>query len=1117
MSRVLSLLVCCFVLLAGTNEALGQYFSFGKNKVQYEKKEWHYIQSTHFDVYYYEGGRYLADFTARAAEDAYEQISALFQHQIKDRVAIMVYQGHNDFAVTNVADLPVYAEGIGGVTELFKNRVALPFTGDYQDYRRVVHHELIHAVINDMFYGGSLQSIVRNNIQLRIPLWFNEGLAEYAALGWDTKSDMYVREAVLEDNLAPIPYLGGYFAYRGGQSVWDYIAEQYGTEKIAEILQRLRVTRSVDQAFKETMGLDVEELSERWHESLEEIHFPEKTARTQLGEIGKALITPEKHGGVYNTSPAISPQGDKVAYITTKNGLFDVVLARASDGRTIRTLVEGQESLEFESLRILTPGITWSPDGEQIAIAVKSGRSDAVALVDVRTGDARRYRVPEIDQVISLDWSPDGERIAFEGLRDAQSDIYVLDLETEQVQNYTDDVFSDREPAWSPDGRFLVFHSDRGAYTRLGVHQPATFPMVEHDYGQYDLYRLYPGARRTERLTFDEEWNERSAEFGADPSQFVYISDRNGIPNLYLRDLQLGTDQPLTDLSVGVMQLSLSADGQKAAVLSLYEGTPSVFLLRTPMQQEVDAPLRPNVWAQRAAVQHGQDAPAVALASSALQRRNPFVRDAVDRVPYERFPFRGFEMLARRGTLFAEGEAGRADDEEEMSDPFALASRDTTTHSSSGSSDTTAYGGVRVDFRNYVFSEAFDEASRQQREERGLAEYERPFEVSNNRNESGAFIPRDYKLAFSRDLVYGATQFDIYGVQGVTQMLFSDMLGNHQIGVASNLLLDLRTSDYFLSYSYLPHRTDYNFFGYHTAQVLSDPTIQNGLLIERYFRFRQYGIGGSARYPFDKFHRVDLGLSLLGVSQADVLDPRREPTERILLQPSVTLTRDVTVPGMMYPRSGHRLAARLSGSPGNLVAGRQVRFGTVLGDARYYLTPFRLPYTFAFRFSGGASFGPDAQTFYTAGVQNWLNRTFDETRGFPVDDVTDFLFATPVSPLRGYQINSTNGSRFSLLNAEFRFPLIAALLPGPVPLIPFYNIQGTAFVDIGAVWGGPGDDGGFDLYQDDSDRFDDLLVGTGFGLRTILLGLPVRMDLAWPYTGDGFGDRRLYFSIGLDF
>ncbi|MDX1639003.1 MAG: hypothetical protein R3281_13600, partial [Balneolaceae bacterium] len=123
---------------------------------------------------------------------------------------------HNDFSQTNVVSLPTEAEGIGGVTDLFKNRITMPFSGNYTEFRSTLHHELLHAVFNDMFYGGSIQSIITNNIQLIFPNWFDEGLAEYVSLGWDTNTDMWIRDAVIHDYLPDLPRLGGYFAYRGG-------------------------------------------------------------------------------------------------------------------------------------------------------------------------------------------------------------------------------------------------------------------------------------------------------------------------------------------------------------------------------------------------------------------------------------------------------------------------------------------------------------------------------------------------------------------------------------------------------------------------------------------------------------------------------------------------------------------------------------------------------------------------------------------------------------------------------------------------------------------------------------------------------------------------------------
>jgi len=202
-----------------------QYFAFGKNRVQYTEFDWRYIQSDHFDVYYSGPEHYyLAEFAAFSLEAAYEQLKRDFRHEIADRIEVILYASHSEFSETNTVPLPLDAQGIGGVTDKFKNRITMPFQGDYAEFRRVLHHELIHAIVNDMYYGGTIQSIMQNNIQLVFPLWFEEGLAEYMALGWDTNTDMFIRDAVMNNYLPPIPQLSGYFAYRGGQAMWHYIA-----------------------------------------------------------------------------------------------------------------------------------------------------------------------------------------------------------------------------------------------------------------------------------------------------------------------------------------------------------------------------------------------------------------------------------------------------------------------------------------------------------------------------------------------------------------------------------------------------------------------------------------------------------------------------------------------------------------------------------------------------------------------------------------------------------------------------------------------------------------------------------------------------------------------------
>ena len=328
-----------------TEKLYAQYFYFGKNRVQYENFDWRFIETDHFDIYYYNSKNYhLAQFTAETLESSLEQLENDYGSQLTDRIPVIIYDSHSDFSQTNVVQLPVDAQGIGGVTDKYKNRMTQPFMGDYADFRRTINHELTHAFINDVYYGGSVQSIVQNNIQLRFPLWFEEGLAEYLALGWDTNTDMFMRNAVLNDYLPPLQRLGGYFAYRGGQSFWYYIETEYGRPKITEILERIKLTRNVQQAIEQSVGLNVEELSERWSEFYRQRYFPEVAKRQTLSSTATQITGRDNARASYNTSPAISPNGDRIAMISNRRGVFDVIVVDANTGEMLKTLISGSDS-----------------------------------------------------------------------------------------------------------------------------------------------------------------------------------------------------------------------------------------------------------------------------------------------------------------------------------------------------------------------------------------------------------------------------------------------------------------------------------------------------------------------------------------------------------------------------------------------------------------------------------------------------------------------------------------------------------------------------------------------------------------------------------------------------
>lgn len=1015
-----------------------QYFPFGKNRVQYATFDWRYIQSDHFDIYYYSSENYyLAEFAAFSLESAYRQLKTDFGHEIADRIQVILYASHGDFSQTNVVPLPDDVQGIGGVTDKFKNRITVPFQGHYGEFRRVLHHELVHAVFNDLFYGGNLQSIISNNIQLVFPLWFEEGLAEFTALGWDTNTDMFIRDAIMNTYLPPIPYLQGYFAYRGGQALWFYISEVYGRQKIAEILDRIRQTRSVEAGMRQSLGVDLQQLSERWQEWLRRRYWPEIADRDNLRDIAQH-ITKREIAGSYNTSPAITPQGDRIALITNKRGYFDVVVISAFDGSVLKTLIRGEDNVDFEELNILRPNLSWSPDGSRLLLSTRSdGRFD-LSIVDYRTGRSRKIRFPDLGSIGSVAWSPDGSKVAFQGSQGPFVDIYVYDLEANTLMNLTNDIFSDSDPSWSMDSKTVYFTSDRAERIQLGTYREG-FPQITNpSLNRTDLYAVRLGTNRAERLTNTPGWSEmRPIETRG--GHLFFISDQNGIQNIFVMDLETRVTSPVTNLISGVMQMSVTTDASRIAINSINGGYLDIFLLQNPLTKVRTEPLKPNLWAEmRERVPESKMVPAFAHIPALLDRSAaPEPRPSVVSV-----------------------------------------------------SDTTLRREGVIDFRNYTFGDVSDPVT-------GEPVIDDIFAPQSNRLEDGRFIPRRYRLKFSPDFTYaGGSLSSGYGVFALTQLVFSDLFGDHQLAFASNLVFDLRNSDYVLSYGHFKNRTNLTANYFHTARNYQ--TFQGDLV-----RYRFYGGGLSFSYPLNKFERIDYGSSFITITQdissLNVVQPRRQD-RRYFVYPSVTYTRDVTRPGFITPTGGSRYAVSLTGSPP--LGSDILTFASLMGDVRHYI-PLggRGLYTIALRASGAVSVGRDKQTFYLGGMDNWINYRWKNE--IPIDRLEDLFFTIPAIPMRGHVYSSTLGDKFTLLNAEFRFPLIAAMLPGPIPIIPLYNITGAFFLDVGQAWQGP--------------TPQETLVGSGVGLRTILLGLPLRFDFGWQYGRGGFGKRYDYISIGIDY
>ncbi len=581
----LSLLLALALFLA-VPDAAAQYF--GRNKVQYDDFDFRVLKTEHFDIHYYPEEEQGVRDAARMAERWYTRLSTILGHEFDERKAIILYADDADFQQTNVISGQI-GQGTGGVTEGFKQRIVMPLTGSYADTDHVLGHELVHQFQYDMAQRDGLFSGF-----IRLPLWIIEGFAEYLSVGReDVHTAMWLRDAVLRDDFPTLEQLSRdprYFPYRYGQAFWAYVGGTYGDEGAVNLF-KTALSMELDSAIVSVTGLTPDSLGARWSRAVASTYSPlvrtmeappyanvdadrdEIDARLDsLGVTemaGRRLLARELSGGDINISPALSPDGRYVAFLSDQD-LFgiDLFLADARSGEVLKKLGDVSSDGHLDALRFINSAGTWSPDGEKFAFVVFVEGDNEIAVLDVNSREIeRRIRVTGVGAVKDPAWSPDGQSIAFTGIKGGLSDLYLVDVEGGTARQLTNDRYLDLQPAWSPDGQTLAFSTDRGpgtSFDRLTT-APARLALFDLGTSEVRLLSLFEGAKHI------------NPQFSPDGESLYFIADRSGFSNIYRTEMASGDVFQVTDIATGVSGITslspaLSVAAQSGTVLfSVFE------------------------------------------------------------------------------------------------------------------------------------------------------------------------------------------------------------------------------------------------------------------------------------------------------------------------------------------------------------------------------------------------------------------------------------------------------------------------------------------------------------------------------------------------------------------
>lgn len=559
------LVVFC-VLLFCTLHAEAQFgYHFGRNKVQYERFDWHILETEHFDIYYYPEMEELAEYGAQFAENIYDELEDRFAWSLTKRVPLIFYSSNLHFKQTNVTP-GFIPDGVGGFFEFMKGRVVVPSNGDIHRFRRVIRHELVHV-----FTFSKMVRILRDHrmvVDRRLPLWFTEGLAEYWSGLPNPDHDMIMRDALFANYFQPLESIyrisGTFQMYKEGESFLHFVSERYGEHQILRLVDNCWRHDDFEKVIEFVLGESIEEIDAAWYEWLRERYYDRLDAATP-----SSLEAPVVAGEGFSSQPVFYrfDDGRRVAvFVGNRDGyanLYSVELdSTFSPSDDPRVLVAGERSARFESFHLLDTHIDISEDG-RVAFATKSGGQDVLHVFDLRQDEIiATYRFDELVAIYGPSWGPEGRRIAFASIdRSGFSDIFYYDLDADRLHRLTDDAYDDRAPDWHPTEPVIAFSSDRGSEgrdgfynlfafdTRGGTVLPLTFGQTIDDGPSWSVDGAQLAFTRTERDTS-----------GVYSPRHVYVGAWKG------DRLEL---ESRTDFTNGAYQPSLTPEGR--LLLATYE------------------------------------------------------------------------------------------------------------------------------------------------------------------------------------------------------------------------------------------------------------------------------------------------------------------------------------------------------------------------------------------------------------------------------------------------------------------------------------------------------------------------------------------------------------------
>ncbi|MBI2966793.1 MAG: PD40 domain-containing protein, partial [Bacteroidetes bacterium] len=513
----------------------GSHTDFGKSRVQHRKFFWYFYRFREFNVYFYTGCKEPADYVVKTADSIISEMERFLDYTLDEKIFFIVFNNLRELQQSNIGFVTDQMYNTGGITRVVGTKIFLQHEGSYTNLREQIRSGIAETVINQMLMGGTIRDRLKSSTLLVLPEWYTKGLVSYAAKGWSTEMDNYIKDGVKSGKIRKFNNLSGADAILTGHAIWNYIAERYGHSVIPGILYMTKLSRNIESGFLYVLGTSLSTLT---YDCLDYY-----LARADADDGNRSspptepILVKSRQQTLYGNF-RLNHDKKYAVYTSNNRGKFKLLLYDVNNNRS-SVLFKGGYKRE-EIINDNYPVAAWHPSKNILTIFFEKKGRLWIRMIDPESEKNPVILTREMHQlnnIFDFSYHPDGNKLVMSAVKQSQNDIFVYGISSNNIEQVTDDIFDDRQPQFTSDGKKIIFSSNRSAdtlYTLKTDHfsDSATFPVPNSNKDIF-IYNSQSRSRMLGRLTGSHDIDESAPEEYS-PGLYTYLSDRNGIVNRYL-------------------------------------------------------------------------------------------------------------------------------------------------------------------------------------------------------------------------------------------------------------------------------------------------------------------------------------------------------------------------------------------------------------------------------------------------------------------------------------------------------------------------------------------------------------------------------------------------------